>query len=915
MAAMVEPVASQPRLIPALLAVVALLLLPPIPQAQTAATAVPIVIDASSPPSPPASPNYTYVASEAQSPSGHILGLNSQYLTLDGKPWLPVMGEMHYSRVPESEWETEILKMKSAGVQIIATYLIWIHDEEIEGQWDWSGQKDLRRFVQLCGKHNMYVVPRIGPWSHAEVRNGGFPDWLLAKAPNVRSNDPTYLHYVQLFYDQIGQQLRGLMWDEGGPVIAIQLENEYNRRGPLGGAPHILKLKELARDAGLRVPFYTVTGWDGGAMPHGAVLPVYGGYPDAPWDASIQPLPPSEVYAFRFNSRVTGDMGAIGDNPTGNAANFTIDTPFMTAEMGGGMQVTYHRRPVVSADDIAAMMPVMLGSGVNLYGTYMFHGGENPDGKLTTLQESLATHYANDLPVKTYDFEAPIGEFGQERPSLLKLKTWNYFLNDFGDILAPMQPHAPSVLPTRPADLSVPRVAARTSGDSGFLFVSNHVRGSHMPARKSFQVTIKLRNNESITLPEHPVVLDPDAYFAWPFNLDLSGLHLRYATAQPFAILGTAEAPVYAFVSQSNIPTDLVLDETPGVAAPFSARTKASQPNEASASGRSGTSSGTNYALLKGTASAMPQTTTQPNAALAAEGNGCSTAPEHRGHTVIFRNLKSGPDCMLRFSIDGHRVSILVLSPLDAEHSWRIFAGPITQLLVASPGTYVDRDSAVIQSNSDGVTSACLVIPAMGHLIAADSGVQLEHFKPLGDCYVASSIRKSVVQPITAHQSHPASDPAPLPDKFKPSSRPRVVAAAPTDADWSRAATWNLTVPEAPVPHSSATRMNGKQQPRSNQHQFLRLRYTGDVARLSAGGHLLTDDFYTGQPWLIGLDRFQPQLAASHNQLQLSIYPLRPNPPIFFEPGTPTPSGAHLESVQLVTQYSLRLKLVPAGKH
>ena len=125
----------------------------------------------------------------------------------------------------------------------------------------------------------------------------------------------------------------------------------------------------------------------------------------------------------------------------------------MTAEMGGGMQVTYHRRPIVSADDIAAMMPVMLGSGVNLYGSYMFHGGENPDGKLTTLQESLATHYANDLPQKTYDFEAPIGEFGDERESLLKLKTWNYFLNDFGPILAPMQPHAPTHPPrqrTRP---------------------------------------------------------------------------------------------------------------------------------------------------------------------------------------------------------------------------------------------------------------------------------------------------------------------------------------------------------------------------------------------------------------------------------------------------------------------------------
>ena len=278
--------------------------------------------------------------------------------------------------------------------------------------------------------------------------NGGFPDWLLAKTKQTRSNDPEYLKYVDEYFKQIGTQLKGLMWSEGGPVVAIQLENEYRGRPPLGGAPHILKLKEMAQADGMRVPFFTVTGWDGAAIPKGAVLPVYGGYPDAPWDASIKKLPPSEVYAFRFGSRVTGDMGAQnGALPTGNAANFTRDTPFMTAEMGGGMQITYHRRPVVSPDDIAAMAPVMLGSGVNLYGSYMFQGGENPDGKLTTLQESLATHAPNDLPLKTYDFEGPLGEFGDERPSLMKMKLWNYFLNDFGAELAPMETRKPEITP------------------------------------------------------------------------------------------------------------------------------------------------------------------------------------------------------------------------------------------------------------------------------------------------------------------------------------------------------------------------------------------------------------------------------------------------------------------------------------
>ena len=106
--------------------------------------------------------------------------------------------------------------------------------------------------------------------------------------------------------------------------------------------------------------------------------------------------------------------------------------PYLTAEIGGGIEDTYHRRPVIAPDDIAAMVPVMLGSGVNLYGTYMFQGGENPDGIRTTLEESQATGYPNDLPIKSYDFQAPLGEFGEERTSLRRLKVFQYFLNDFG---------------------------------------------------------------------------------------------------------------------------------------------------------------------------------------------------------------------------------------------------------------------------------------------------------------------------------------------------------------------------------------------------------------------------------------------------------------------------------------------------
>jgi len=892
----------------AALSVIALALSLP---AQTATTPSPasLIIDASAPTPPPAAANYAYDSADAKSPTGHTLGLNARYLTLDGKPMLPVMGEIHYSRVPEAEWETEILKMKSAGVQIIATYIIWIHHEEIEGQWDWSGQRNLRKFVQLCAKHGLYVVPRIGPWSHAEVRNGGFPDWLLTKATQTRSNDPTYLHYVDLYYRQIAAQLKGLMWSEGGPVIAIQLENEYRGSGPMRGSAHILKLKQMARSAGLRVPFYTVTGWDGASIPAGEVLPVYGGYPDAPWDASITKLPPSEVYSFRFGSRVTGDMGAIGTSgaPRGNAANFTTDTPFMTAEMGGGMQETYHRRPIVSADDIAAMMPVMLGSGVNLYGSYMFHGGENPDGKLTTLQESLATHYANDLPEKSYDFVAPIGEFGDERESLLKLKTWNYFPADFGSLLAPMQPRKPDIVPIGPRDLSVPRIAARTSGQSGFLFVNNHVRGYAMPARENFQVTIKLPGDKSVTLPSKPITLPADAYFVWPFNMDLSGLHLRFATAQPLAILGTKESPVYAFFSQPGIPAEFVIDDS-GVT--LDPKSIAHRHIELAHS---------NGKLILRQTLALDQA--------------------NQGFEPVFK---------LR---NGRTITIMLMTRNDAEHSWKVSSKAGTFFLWTPHDAYIDGDLAYLQHLGDASQPGTMPASSftfnvrpegLGSFVSIDNSGHVDDRVTIGIEEMAKRIAEhpeppGVVQ-LAVTQLRAAGQPAPLPSDFKPSSRPRVVAAAPTDADWSRAGVWSITLPKsvaaaiessdtapernARVPHSSRALggMSGMNNAQSavlpNTEYFLRIHYTGDVAHLSANDHLLTDDFYSGRPWLVGLARFAPQLAQSGGKLTLAIYPLRPNPPIFFEPGLapkPDTPPASVASVELVTQYTLRLKLVPSN--
>ena len=513
-----------------------------------------VVIDASKLPSTRLSPS---LRMSGESSTGHEIAVaNNRYLMLDGKPWLPVMGEFHFSRYPEKYWEEELLKMKAGGVQIVATYIFWIHHEEVEGQFDWSGQRNLRDFIQLCSKHGMYVFLRIGPFAHGEVRNGGLPDWVLARGV-TRRNDPQYLSYVRRYFGQIGMQVKGLLWKDGGPIVGVQLENEYYEHGPDAGAAHVSELKNIARASGIETPLYTVTGWGDTDFPAGEVIPVYGGYPDDFWDSTLTELPPSGYYLFEA-LRDNGGMG--GPTPSQPVAQ-KQEYPYFMAEAGGGMQVAYHRRPVISSDDVAAITLTRLGSGANLYGYYLYQGGANPDGKLTSLQESVATDHVLDLPKVSYDFQAPLGQFGEMNPSFRATKIFHMFLHDFGSDLATMSTVLPKVVPADPADRSTVRVAARTRGDHGFVFLNNYQRHYDLPDHQGVQIKLALPS-ETIDLPRTPIDVPSGAYAIWPVNLDLGGVLLKYATAQPLTTVRDGSTEFYFFFAQPGIPPEFAFDET-----------------------------------------------------------------------------------------------------------------------------------------------------------------------------------------------------------------------------------------------------------------------------------------------------------------------------------------------------------------
>lgn len=457
-------------------------------------------------------------------PEGKEITVNNKYISIGGKPVIPVMGEMHFSRCPKGQWEDRILKMKANGINIIATYVFWIHHEETEGVFDWSGNNDLRSFIKLCHKHGLFVYPRLGPWCHGEVRNGGTPDWIFTKKGLVdRSNNEKYQFYADRLYSEIAKQMSGLYYKDGGPVIGVQLENEY-RRGP-GGNAHILWLKKTANKYGIDVPLYTVTGWGNASVPQDEVIPLFGGYPEEPWVTNL--IPAKENLNFCFDAPLN-DEGIGADVAAKEKGKFTDYSryPYLTCEIGLGNQISYHRRPIINDIDGAAMTYAKIGSGSNLPGYYVFTGGQNPKGKYTSLEENQdETGYWNQYCDISYDFQAPIRETGELAGSYHQIKKLHYFLNEFGDRLATMTP----VIPSNQKSTENLQWAIRSDGESGFVFGLNYYRNFKKPLQRGVQFEVSLEK-EKISFPSKPVEIVDSCMFIWPFNIALERINEATAT-------------------------------------------------------------------------------------------------------------------------------------------------------------------------------------------------------------------------------------------------------------------------------------------------------------------------------------------------------------------------------------------------
>ena len=474
---------------------------------------------------------------------------DAKSLIVDGRRVAPVMGEIHYSRLPREEWRTELRKMKEGGVTLVANYVFWNHVEEEEGVFDWSGQRSLREFLECCKSEGLPVVLRIGPFCHGEARNGGIPDWVVDKGVKLRSEDAGFLRYTEMLYRQIFTQVQGLQWKDGGPVIACQFDNEYR-----GSGSYLMALKRMALGIGFDLPFYTRTGWPelSKPVPFGEMIPLYGDYADGFWERSLEETAGNYWQAFNFKAfrSSTAIASEQIDYSAEKAENVGAEEyPYFTCELGGGMMTSYHRRVFLYPEDAYSLAIVKLGSGSNLLGYYMYHGGTNPDGKLTYLNENQRTKVTNynDLPVKTYDFQAPLGEFGQRNPHYYTLRKLHLFMHDFAEELAPMEatfPMADKV--AKKGDDSYLRWAYRSDGkNSAFIFINNYERLQNLTAKKNVRFDVC-----GVALPQ--MTIPAGAMCIFPVNV----AGIRYATAQ---LVARRDGKIY-MEQIPGIATDIAID-------------------------------------------------------------------------------------------------------------------------------------------------------------------------------------------------------------------------------------------------------------------------------------------------------------------------------------------------------------------
>ncbi|MFC3843421.1 beta-galactosidase [Paenibacillus sp. MAH-36] len=309
-----------------------------------------------------------------------ILHARDKQFFLDGEPFQILSGAIHYFRVVPEYWEDRLLKLKACGFNTVETYVPWNLHEPQENAYNFEGIADLERFITLAGELGLHVIVRPSPYICAEWEFGGLPAWLLQYTyMKLRCMDATYLMKVDRYYDELIPRLTRLQSTNGGPIIAMQIENEYGSYG--NDTAYLTYLRDGLMKRGVDVLLFTSDGPEDGMLQGGTV--------------------PGTLATVNFGSRPEEAFEKFRE--------YRADEPLMCMEYWNGWfdhwLKPHHTR---DAGEVADVFDRMLRAGASV-NFYMFHGGTN-----FGFYNGANFGEKYEATITSYDYDSPLSECGDE---------------------------------------------------------------------------------------------------------------------------------------------------------------------------------------------------------------------------------------------------------------------------------------------------------------------------------------------------------------------------------------------------------------------------------------------------------------------------------------------------------------------
>jgi len=307
---------------------------------------------------------------------------------LNGKPFVVKAAELHYPRIPRAYWEHRIKMCKALGMNTVCLYVFWNIHEQQEGKFDFSGNNDVAAFCRLCQKNGMYVIVRPGPYVCAEWEMGGLPWWLLKKKDiRLREQDPYFMQRVEIFEKEVGKQLASLTIQNGGPIIMVQVENEYGSYGK--DKPYVSAIRDIVKKSGFDKVSLFQCDWSSNFLNNGL--------DDLTWTMN-----------FGTGANIDDQFKRLGE--------VRPNAPKMCSEFWSGWfdkwGAKHETRP---AKAMVEGIDEMLSKGIS-FSLYMTHGG-------TSFGHWAGANSPGFQPdVTSYDYDAPINEWGLATPKYYELQ-------------------------------------------------------------------------------------------------------------------------------------------------------------------------------------------------------------------------------------------------------------------------------------------------------------------------------------------------------------------------------------------------------------------------------------------------------------------------------------------------------------